>query len=190
MIQSDWPDERLKAYISEFAPWRGQVTIEPLVGGLCNKSFTVTDENNKKYVERIGTDILVRGIVQTAVQGAMKAASKIGVTPKPHYSESSMANVDFLDGGCLTPNDITEPETITKITACLKQLHGGSESIQALFTYFWPFQVACNNADVGIESQSRLKKALPELKRIAGLLDAAVRSYTPVFTHNYGHHIT
>ncbi|MDH3689195.1 MAG: phosphotransferase family protein [Gammaproteobacteria bacterium] len=184
MIQPDWTDERLTEYIGDLPMWNTEVTIEPLVGGLCNKSFTVTDADKKKYVARIGSDILVHGIVQTAVQSSMKAASNIGVTPKLHYSESSMAVVDFLDGGCLTPKDIAESENIEKIVACLKRLHGGSTSIQGPLTYFWPFQVARHYADVGMEKQSRLKNELPELKRVAGRLEAAVRPYTPVFTHN------
>jgi hypothetical protein len=40
------------------------IEIEPLIGGLCNRSFVVT-HRGEKYIARVGRDILVHGIAQT-----------------------------------------------------------------------------------------------------------------------------
>ena len=96
MIDPTWDNARMEAYLRGLSLWRGEVGIEPLVGGLCNKSFVVSDESGR-YVARIGSDILVHGIAQTSVRAAMAAASDAGVTPKLRYSEPGLAVV--LAGG-------------------------------------------------------------------------------------------
>lgn len=42
--------------------------IDDLIGGLCNRSFVVTD-SNRKLVVRIGFDIPVHGIMQHSALG-------------------------------------------------------------------------------------------------------------------------
>ena len=184
MIDPTWDDARMEAYLRGLSLWRGGVRIEPLIGGLCNKSFVVSDESGR-YVARVGSDILVHGIAQTSVRAAMAAASDAGVTPKLRYSEPGLAVVDFLDGGCLRPEDIEgNDENLAKIVGCLKRLHRASERVRGPLTYFWPYQVVRHYAQVGLEKGSRLAPELPEIIRVATLLERAVAPCRPVFTHN------
>jgi len=184
MIEPTWDTARIGDYLRGLPLWRGEVAIEPLVGGLCNKSFVITDGDTKR-VARIGSDILVHGIVQTSVQASMRAAADIGVTPAVRHSEPGLSILDFLDGGCIRPGDIeNDGANLEEIVAVLKRLHGGSDKVRGPLTYFWPFQVARHYARVGLEKDSRLTAELPEAIRIATLLEAAVRPFTPVLTHN------
>ena len=184
MIDPTWDNARIEGYLRELPHWQGEIRIEPLIGGLCNRSFVVSDRSGK-YVARIGSDILVHGIAQTSVRSAMQAASDIGITPKLRYSEPGLAVVDFLDGGCLRPKDIEgNDDTLRKVVDCLKRMHGGSGRVRGPLTYFWPYQVVRHYATVGLEKQSRLAPELPEMIRIATLLESAIDPCQPVFTHN------
>ena len=129
MIRPDWSEDRIQSYLKDLSCWKSSVELQPLIGGLCNKSYVVTDNGNR-YVARIGSDILVHNIVQTSVQTSMKAAADIGVTPAIQYLEPGLAIVDFLSGGVLRPDDMeNNEENCKKIVSCLKQLHQGSDKV-------------------------------------------------------------
>ena len=183
MLLPDWNDERIEEYLRTLDCWNGEIQVEPLVGGLCNRSFVVTD-NDERAVARIGTDIPVHGIIQTSVQASMKAAADIGVSPRIRHSEQSLAILDFIPGGCLRPDDIGSPLNMEKIVQVLKNLHGGSESVRGTLTYFWPFQVVRNYVEIGYKYGSRLVDLLPEIVGINNLLESHIENFSPVFTHN------
>ena len=184
MIDPGWDNTRIETHLRSLPLWSGEIGIEPLIGGLCNKSFVVSDRGNK-FVARIGTDIAVHGIVQTSVQAAMRAASEIGVTPALRHAEPGLAVVDYLDGGCLGPGDIEGREAnLGKIVDCLQRLHRGSDRVRGPMTYFWPYRVVRHYARVGLEKGSRLSSELPELIRVATVLESAIDAYEPVLTHN------
>lgn len=184
MIKPNWSEEKIEEHLRGLPCWKGDIQISPLVGGLCNKSYTIIDESGK-YVARIGSDILVHNIIQTSVQASMQAAAEIGVTPALRYSEAGLAVVDYLPGGCLRPEDMEGNEAnCRKIVKCLKKLHEGSTSIHGALTYFWPFQVIRQYIKIGTEHNSRLLPELPEILRINNLLEQAISPFQPVFTHN------
>ena len=184
MIRPDWSEDRIQSYLKDLSCWKSSVELQPLIGGLCNKSYVVTDNGNR-YVARIGSDILVHNIVQTSVQTSMKAAADIGVTPAIQYLEPGLAIVDFLSGGVLRPDDMeNNEENCRKIVSCLKQLHQGSDKVQGPLTYFWPFQVIRQYVNIGTEHGTRLMDELSEILRINDLLEQAIHPFHAVLTHN------
>ncbi len=184
MFDPEWSDEKVKDYLAQLDCWDGSIEMEPLVGGLCNRSFVVTDQSSQS-VARIGTDILVHGITQTSVQTSMIAAAEIGVSPAIRYIERGLAVVDFLTGGCLRPEDMGgNQRNCALIVKCLKRLHAGSSQISGPLTYFWPFQVVRQYIGVGYRHNSRLTDQFPELLRINNLLEKTIEAFQPVFTHN------
>ncbi len=184
MFDPQWSDSKVRDYLTYLSCWDGDFEMEPLVGGLCNRSFVITD-NSSKSVARIGTDILVHGITQTSVQTSMTAAAEIGVSPGIRYIERGLAIVDFLTGGCLRPDDMNgNRENCQKIVQCLKRYHQGSNQLNGPLTYFWPFQVVRQYITVGYQHQSRLSNNFSELLRINNLLEQTIEPFQPVFTHN------
>ncbi len=184
MLQPNWNDEKIEEYLKNLECFDGHIEVEPLVGGLCNKSFVVSSDNGK-HVARIGTDIEVHGIIQTSVQASMKAAADIGISPKIIYFEPSLVILDYLTGGCLRPEDfIEDKKCMEKIVSALKKVHSGSDHVRGTLTYFWPFQVIRNYVQIGVGKNSRLSEQFPEILRINDLLEKAVADYTPVLTHN------
>ncbi len=63
----------VQAQIRSLPFWKGPVTLRPLRGGLCNKSFVANDAAGS-FVVRIGQDIPVHGIYQSFVQSAVRGA--------------------------------------------------------------------------------------------------------------------
>ncbi len=179
-----WNDDRIFDYLRSLKCWNGNIQVTPLFGGLCNRSFVVTDSDGRA-VARIGMDIPVHGIIQTSVQAAMIAAADIDVSPQIRHAEPGLAIVEFVPGGCLRMEDLQgNSENLQKITDALKRLHRGSNSVRGALTYFWPFQVIRNYVAIGLKKQSRLSDLLPGINRTNNLIEATVAPYTPVFTHN------
>ena len=183
MIQKEWSDAQIRDYVSRLPIWQGPPQLEPIIGGLCNSSYKVTDSKGA-YVARIGFDIPVHGIYQSSVQATAEAGSQLGVTPEVIHIEPALIVARFVSGGTLRPENIHHGPTLEKIVVLLKRLHAGSASLRPAAHYFWPFQVARRYCEIGRQKKSRLLPKLAELERIAGRLEQDVPPYTPVFTHN------
>jgi thiamine kinase-like enzyme len=183
MIRKGWSDAEVRDYVAALPLWRGVPRLEPIVGGLCNSSYKVTDEDGA-YVARIGFDIPVHGIYQSSVQASAMAGSLLGVTPEVVHVEPALIVARFAPGGTLKPADVCNPATLEKIVALIRRLHGGSAALMPAAHYFWPFQVARRYGDIGRRKKSRLMHKLPELERVAAALERQVAPFTPVFTHN------
>src|SRR5262245_4449197 len=183
MIQKEWSDGRVREYVSALPIWKGKPQLEPIIGGLCNSSYKVTDSAGS-YVARVGFDIPVHGIYQTSVQATAEAGSRLGVTPEVVHTEPALIVARFVPGGTLRPEHIHQPATLAKIVALMKRLHAGSAALNPVVHYFWPFQVARRYCEIGRQKKSRLVPKLAELERIASALERDVIPFTPVFTHN------
>jgi hypothetical protein len=61
--------------------WLGRIEIEPLLGGITNKNYLVTDGERRAFV-RFGVDIPVHGIMRFNEQAASRAAGAARVSPK------------------------------------------------------------------------------------------------------------
>ncbi len=188
-LRPQWHEDQIRLYLSQLPCWagsldNGSLTIERLVGGLCNRNYRIRHADGEQAA-RIGKDIPVHGIIQSSVQASMYAAGEIGISPKVILSEPHLTIVDFLPGGCLKPEDfIEDEERISAIVALLQRLHAGSRQVREALTYFWPFQVIRNYVAIGTERQSRLCDEFPEVLRINALLESAIDRFVPVFTHN------
>lgn len=177
------PEAELRARIEALACWEGAVELQPLFGGLCNRSFVARDGSGK-YVVRAGDDIWVHGIAQASVQNAMRIASEIGVTARLRHAEPGLTVSAFIEGRCLRPEDIHDHETLAKLVARVRQLHESSAAVRGPLIYFWPFQVARHYARFCQENNSRLGAELEDLSRHATRLESLVAPHTPVLTHN------
>ena len=67
--------ERSSARVAALSIWSGPVDPFPLTGGITNQNFTVEDRG-RRYVVRVGSDILVHGVVR-AETSWLRAARRI-----------------------------------------------------------------------------------------------------------------
>ena len=71
--------------IVELPCWKSQVDPQPLEGGITNFNFTVIDQG-KKYLVRLGEDIIQHQIMRFNEVAASRAAFEAGIAPKVIYS--------------------------------------------------------------------------------------------------------
>jgi thiamine kinase-like enzyme len=177
------PDVDVRSHIAALPFWRTPVSIEPLVGGLCNKNF-IAEASSQKYVVRVGRDIPVHGISQALVQNAMRAAAEVGVSPALRFASGPVTVSDFIDGRHLRPDDMQDDAILAGLVRRIRELHAGGAAIDGLLPYFWPFQVVRIYARYLKENKSRIVADVDALANHANALERLVSPFHPVFTHN------
>lgn len=183
MMDAATPDVDVRSHIAALPFWRSPVSIEPLVGGLCNKNF-IAEASSQKYVVRVGRDIPVHGISQALVQNAMRAAAEVGVSPALRFASGPVTVSDFIDGRHLRPYDMQDDAILAGLVRRIRELHAGGAAIDGLLPYFWPFQVVRIYARYLKENKSRIVADVDALANHANALERLVSPFHPVFTHN------
>lgn len=183
MIDVSSPESVLRSYIKSLPFWREPVTLDLLVGGLCNKNF-VARHGAETYVVRVGGDVWVHGIVQASVQNAMQAATELGVTAALRYAEPGVVISDFIEGRQLRADDVNDEKVLRGWVETVRRLHLGSSAVRGSVIYFWPFQVVRHYMRYCEEHGSRIAGSLAELAEINESLERQVEPFAPVLTHN------
>ena len=70
--------------------------ITPLGGGITNTNVTVEDEDCK-YVVRIGSDIAEHGVMRWNELALSQAAYKLGISPKVIYHKTGVLVLEFIE---------------------------------------------------------------------------------------------
>ena len=76
--------------------WNENIKIQTIDGGLTNQNFLV-EENNKKYVVRLGDDIPEHLISRSNELIVSKAASNAGISPKVIYHSEGVLVLDYIE---------------------------------------------------------------------------------------------
>src|SRR5215471_14449513 len=92
------------ARVAALAIWSGCVDPVPLTGGITNKNFAVEDRG-RRYVVRVGEDILVHGVVRANELAASRAAHLASLSPRVVHAEPGILVLDFIDGRTFTAED-------------------------------------------------------------------------------------
>ena len=100
--------------------WHGPVTPEPLAGGITNVNFVVADAG-KRYVVRIGDDILVHQVMRfnelAASRAAEAAAIFVTIVP-PNPSGIGTSVLPVASTVCLSPANSPAPAYICRSRSC------------------------------------------------------------------------
>ncbi len=189
MIERGWLPSRIEDYIRALPIWQGEPVLEPLIGGLQNSSYTVTDEAGKR-VARLGFDNAHLGTVQTSVLTCARAAAEIGISPAITHHEPNLFVMDFIEGRVLTEEEIAEPALVGRIIDELfAPLHAGSHAVRDPVIYFDGFLCVRNHARYGLESDSPHRSRIPEVIEVIEAIEPVVEPYRPVFCHNDFAHV-
>jgi thiamine kinase-like enzyme len=97
----------LEARIAGLPCWRGQVTLEPLHGGLSSRAFVV-DDGSERYVARCGGDIPAHHVFRDRERAASVAAHAAGLSPEVVYAEPGVMVIRHIDGRTLAEPDLRE----------------------------------------------------------------------------------
>jgi aminoglycoside phosphotransferase (APT) family kinase protein len=75
--------------------WRGQISIEPLKGGLSNESYVVTS-GGRRYVVRFGRDFPFHHVFREREVMTARAAHAAGFAPEVIHAEPGLMVTAFL----------------------------------------------------------------------------------------------
>jgi len=156
----------------------------PLAGGITNQNFTVEDRG-RRYVVRVGNDILVHGVVRATELAASRAAHSAGLSPAVVHAEPGILVLEFVEGRTFTPEDVRNPANLERLVDMVRRCHRDiPQHLRGPAAIFWVFHVVRDYAHTLREGNSTHATLLPDLLARAARLEAAVGPIEVVFGHN------
>jgi thiamine kinase-like enzyme len=184
VVSLDAARERSAARVAALAIWFGRVDPLPLAGGITNQNFTV-ENRGRRYVVRVGNDILVHGVVRANELAASRAAHLAGLSPGVVHAEPGILVLDFIEGRTFTPEDVRNPANLERLVDMVRRCHRDiPQHLRGPAAMFWVFHVVRDYAHTLREGDSRHVPLLPDLLARAARLEAAVGPIEVVFGHN------
>ena len=98
-------DKNIKDKIQSISLWKNEISFKALEGGLTNENFLV-EENNKKYVVRLGSDIPEHLVSRPNEFIASKAAADTGISPKVIYHNKGVLVLDYIESKTLSAKEV------------------------------------------------------------------------------------
>ena len=176
--------EGAAARVAGLAIWFGRVDPLPLTGGITNQNFTVEDRG-RRYVVRVGNDILVHGVVRANELAASRAAHLAGLSPGVVHAEPGILVLDFVEGRTFAPEDVRNPANLERLVDMVRRCHRDiPQYLRGPGAMFWVFHVVRDYAHTLREANSRHAPLLPDLLARVARLEAAVGPIEVVFGHN------
>jgi thiamine kinase-like enzyme len=162
--------------------WRGPIAVTPLDGGITNRNYRVED-GGRRFVVRVGHDILVHGILRFNEVVASRAAAAAGISPAVAHSAPGFLVIDFIEGHCFRPEDVRA--TRDRCVALVKRAHREvARHLRGPVLSFNVFHVLRDYAHTLVADRSRIVANLPRLGAIAEALEAATGPIDLVLGHN------
>lgn len=176
--------EGAAARVAALAIWSGRVDPMPLTGGITNQNFTVEDRG-RRYVVRVGDDILVHGVSRANELAATRAANLAGLSPGVVHAEPGILVLEFIEGRTFTPEDVRHPANLQRLVDMVRRCHRDiPQYLRGPAAMFWVFHVVRDYAHTLREGGSRHLPLLPDLLARTAQLEAAVGPIDVVFGHN------
>jgi thiamine kinase-like enzyme len=183
-VSVDPARERPAGRVAALAIWSGPVDPFPLAGGITNQNFTVEDRG-RRYVVRVGSDILVHGVLRANELAASRAAHLAGLSPGVVHAEPGIVVFDFVEGRTFTAEDVRNPANLERLIDMVRRCHRDiPQYLRGPAAMFWVFHVVRDYAHTLSEANSRHVPLLPDLLARAARLEEAVGPIEVVFGHN------
>lgn len=164
--------------------WSGKVDPAPLLGGITNKNYLVTDRG-QKFVVRLGADVAIHGIMRFNELAASIAAFEAGVSPEVVYAEPGALVLRYIEGHALSPELVRDPKLLPQAVDLLKRCHTQvPRHLRGPALMFWVFQIIRGYATELQVCKSPHAGLLPQLMERSERLERAVGSVSIVFGHN------
>lgn len=171
-----------EARLAALPVWQGKPSIEPLLGGLSNTSFAVTDAAGR-YVVRFAGDYPFHHVVRDRELMTARAAFEAGFAPEVVYSAPGVMVSRFIEGKTFTAADVRA--NIGRVAALARRFHEEMpERVTGPAHVFWVFHVIRDYAKTLGQSRNPLAARLPELLDINEQLEAWQVALKVIFGHN------
>jgi thiamine kinase-like enzyme len=162
--------------------WQGEVSAEPLLGGLSNESWKVTDGAGA-HVVRFGSDYPFHHVDRAREVMAARAAHAAGFAPRVEHAQPGVMVTAFVEARTWNAADMrAAPE---RIAATLRDFHSRMPAhVTGPGFMFWVFHVIRDYAGTIRRGDSRFAGDLPLYLQLAGELEAAQVPLPIVFGHH------
>ena len=162
--------------------WNEKIKIQNIEGGLTNQNFLI-EENNKKYVVRLGNDIPEHLVSRSNELIVSKAASNAGISPKVIYHSEGILVLDYIECKTLSAEGVRK--NIKFIIPLIKKIHHEiPKNLYGQSIIFWVFHVIRNYVKFLYDNKSSHSKILSDLISQSELLEKKSSPYEIVFGHN------
>ena len=162
--------------------WNEKIKIQTIEGGLTNQNFLI-EENNKKYVVRLGNDIPEHLVSRSNELIVSKAASNAGISPKVIYHSEGILVLDYIECKTLSAEGVRK--NIKSIIPLIKKIHHEiPKNLYGQSIIFWVFHVIRNYVKFLYDNKSSHSKILSDLISQSELLEKKSSPYEIVFGHN------
>jgi len=162
--------------------WNENIKIQTIDGGLTNQNFLIEDNNNK-YVVRLGDDIPEHLISRSNELIVSKAASNAGISPKVVYHSKGILVLDYIECSTLSVEGVRK--NIQSIIPLIKKIHHEiPKNLYGQSVIFWVFHVIRNYVKFLYDNKSSHSKILSDLISKSALLEKKSAPYEIVFGHN------
>ena len=104
------------------AIWTGPVSPQPLSGGLTNVNFVVEDAG-KRYVVRIGDDIVEHQVMRFNELAASRAAHAAGLSPAVVHHQPGVLVLDFIEAVSLDEAAVRDQAMLERIVPLIRCCH-------------------------------------------------------------------
>jgi thiamine kinase-like enzyme len=176
--------ERAAARVAALPIWSGRADPLPLAGGITNQNFTVEDRG-RRYVVRVGDDIIVHGVLRATEVAASRAAHLAGLSPGVVHAEPGILVLDFIEGRTFTADDVRNPANLERLVDMVRRCHHDiPRYLRGPAAMFWVFHVVRDYGHTLEEGNSRHAPLLPDLLARSARLEATVGPVEIVLGHN------
>ncbi len=179
-------DKTVANQIRALPCFSGRLDITPLLGGITNRNYRITDQRAQHFVVRIGRDIPEHGVLRFNELAAARAAHAAGLSPEVVYAGHGCLVSRFIAGHTLTPQDVREPRNLERIADLVRRCHHDIPGhFQGPALIFWVFQVIRNYLRLlGEQHANPFDIELAVLAQKNMQLEQALGPVSIVFGHN------
>ncbi len=172
--------------IARLPCWSGSIDIEPLVGGITNRNYRITEAGGRRLVVRLGEDIPEHGVMRFNELAAARAAQAAGISPEVIFAGDGFLVSRFIDGRTFTPVDVRESLNLDRIVELVRRCHHDiPRHFQGPALFFWVFQVIRNYLNLlNARDSNPYDVTLDSLAQKGERLEQALGPVTIVFGHN------
>jgi thiamine kinase-like enzyme len=164
--------------------WQGEITAQPLTGGITNVNFLVQD-NVGKYVVRVGADIPLHQVMRFNELAANRASHAAGLSPAVVYASGDLMVLDFIESRTLSEEDVRHPDMLPRILDMVKTYHRDVPTyLRGPSLVFWVFHVIRDYAATLKDQGSPHSALLSDLVATGNLLEREAGPFDMVFGHN------
>lgn len=162
--------------------WRGQISVAPLMGGLSNEAYIVSDDTGK-YVVRFCHDIPVHHVERDHEAMVSKAAFEAGYAPEPVLYQPGVMVFRFIDSRTYAEQDIRP--NLERLVALIKGFHlDVGRKVHGAGKIFWVFHVLRDYAVTLKAGNSRFADRLDEFMAVNDAIEDMQTPLPIVYTHN------